>query len=68
MGKYLWLAVTADEYELPIAVADTAKELGKIFGVSADTVMTSIHYGSSGVAKGYKYAKVLNRGQEEQSN
>ena len=38
MGNYMpadgcrsvWLMVTADEYELPVAVADTAEELARI--------------------------------------
>lgn len=40
MGKqrYLWLAVTADEYELPLAVENTAAELARRLGVSEDTV------------------------------
>lgn len=32
MGEYLWLAVTPDELELPMAVADTAKELSRMLG------------------------------------
>lgn len=40
MGKqrYLWLAVTADEYELPLAVEDTAAALARRLGVSGNTV------------------------------
>lgn len=40
MGKqrYLWLAVTADEYELPLVVEDTAAALARRLGVSEDTV------------------------------
>ena len=36
--RYLWLAVTADEYELPLAVEDTAAALARRLGVSEDTV------------------------------
>lgn len=32
MGEYLWLAVTPDKYELPIAVADSAMELSRMLG------------------------------------
>ena len=60
MGKYLWLAVTADEYELPIAVADTARELGEKYGVTADTVITLERVGYSGKKTGRKYIKVRN--------
>ena len=60
MGKYLWMAVTADEYELPICVADTARELGEKYGVTADTVITLARDDSSGKIIGKKYVKVRN--------
>lgn len=34
----LWLAVTPDKYELPIAVADTAVELGKMLGLKHNMI------------------------------
>lgn len=34
----VWMAVTVDEYELPIAIADTAKGLAKALGVSTFAV------------------------------
>lgn len=41
MGKKcLWLAVSADKYELPFAVETTARELGEKLGVTAQTVKT----------------------------
>lgn len=36
--KYLWIAVEADEYELPIAVADSSTELGKMMGLDRSSV------------------------------
>ena len=36
--KKLWMAVTPDKYELPIAVADTGKELAKILGVTESNI------------------------------
>lgn len=60
MGKYLWLAVTPDEYELPLAVADTAKELGEIYGVGKNVIITSVLRGHSGKICGRKYVKVSN--------
>lgn len=60
MNKYIWLAVEADEYELPIAVADTAKELADRFGITANTVMNCVIRQRSGRENGYKYVKVLN--------
>ena len=36
--QYLWMAVTADEYELPLIVENTAAALARRLGVSEDTV------------------------------
>lgn len=36
--RYLWMAVTADEYKLPLIVEDTAAALARRLGVSEDTV------------------------------
>lgn len=38
----LWVAVTQDEYELPVAVADTARELAEMFGVKTMTVISDV--------------------------
>lgn len=54
------MAVTADEYELPICVADTARELGEKYGVTADTVIALARDDSSGKIIGKKYVKVRN--------
>ena len=45
--RYLWLAVTADEYELPLAVENTAAELAKRLGVSEDTVRVMEYRGKN---------------------
>lgn len=49
MGKqrYFWLAVTADEYELPLAVEDTAAALARRLGVSEDTVRVMEYRGKN---------------------
>ena len=62
MGKYIWMCVEADEYELPIAVADTARELGDLFGVSVSTIMTYAMRQHDGRQNGYRYVKVLTDG------
>ena len=36
--QYLWMAVTADEYELPLVIEDTAAALARRLGVSENTV------------------------------
>lgn len=58
MKKYLWLAVTADEYELPLIVADTAKELANKCGITTGTVKSSVYQNCSGIAAGRKLIKV----------
>ena len=60
MGKYIWMAVEADEYELPLCIADTARELGEKYGVTADTVITLERGKYSGKKYGRKYVKVRN--------
>lgn len=62
MGKYLWLCVEADEYELPLAVADTAKELGEMCGTNKHNVETFVSKGSNGRCSGRKFLKVVNDG------
>ena len=34
----IWMKVTDDKYELPVAVADTAEELARIVGLGAVTL------------------------------
>ena len=58
MGKYIWMAVEADEYELPLAVAETAAELGEMVGVSWHTIRNCIYKGYAGEQSGRKYVKV----------
>jgi ribosomal protein L7Ae-like RNA K-turn-binding protein len=41
----LWMAVTADKYELPIAVADTGLELGRMLGISSSAITHAMKRG-----------------------
>ena len=45
--QYLWLAVTADEYELPLVVEDTAAALARRLGISEDTVRVMDYRGKN---------------------
>ena len=38
----LWLMVTKDKYQLPLAVADTAEELAAMVGVKPCTIVKSV--------------------------
>ena len=59
MGRYLWMKVTSDEYELPVAVADTAKELAKIVGTTENTINSRIsHAKADGCRCQYKRVEV----------
>lgn len=41
----VYIKVTNDEYELPVAVADTAAELARIVGSNENTIRSAIcHY------------------------
>lgn len=40
--KPLYLLVTKDKYQLPLAVADSADELARIVGVRQSTIIKSI--------------------------
>ena len=55
--RTVYMAVSPDRYELPIAVRDTAAELGKLFGISRTTVLSNIADGRSGVRRGAKFVK-----------
>ena len=56
--QYIWLAVTADKYEHPIAVADTAEELSKMLGVTRTSVITNALRQESGKISGRRIIKV----------
>lgn len=57
----IWLAVTPDKYELPIAVADTAAELSKMLGLHSKAVTKFYYLHRRGIYKNctkYKIVKV----------
>ena len=45
--RYFWLAVTADEHELPLAVEDTAAALARRLGGREDTVRVMEYRGKN---------------------
>ena len=54
----LWMAVTADELELPVAVADTAKELSSMLGLTGNGVLANICRGRKNARGGLRYVRV----------
>lgn len=60
MGKYLYMAVTCDEYEFPVAVEETAVELANKLGIDPMSVYNSIANNRSGKITGHKLLKIKN--------
>lgn len=56
--RMIWMAVTADEYELPMILASSASKLAKELGVSTSTILTRENRKDNGKYTGYKIVKV----------
>lgn len=56
--EYIWLAVTPDEYELPIAVADSAGSLARILKVPEYRVRNNWTNRRSGKNNGQKIIRI----------
>ena len=54
----LYMAVTADKYELPLIVEDSISKLAAKTGISVHTIRTSIDRNQSGHRRGFKFVKV----------
>jgi hypothetical protein len=55
----LYLAVTADEYELPIAVEETCAELARRFGITNASLLSTLSHGdSTGRYSGHKFIRI----------
>lgn len=54
MTRYIWMEVTPDRYELPVAVADSLRALARLRGVTPAAISHSVHkFGDRG-----KYRRV----------
>ena len=53
----LYLAVSADRLELPLAVFDSPGELARCYGVSKSCVLSNITHGDSGKVRGAKFIR-----------
>lgn len=58
MGNFYWMAVTADQYELPLVVADSSAELARLLGISQSTVLSQALRRSSGRNSSRRIVKV----------
>lgn len=53
------MAVTADEFELPLAVAESTGTLAFALGIKPNIVRSHISHNLDGTKKGVKYTSVL---------
>lgn len=56
--KYLWLKISKDKYELPLAVADTADQLAEMCGVTVGTIRSNVKHFEDGDLVFSRYRKV----------
>lgn len=56
--RYLYMKVTSDIYELPLAVADSTEELAQMVGARRNTIDSIICHAKDGKRKRSKYCKV----------
>lgn len=54
----LYMKVTNDKYELPVAIADSAAELARMVGVKAQTIYECISPSRIKSGKNYGYYKI----------
>lgn len=58
MKRAIWMKVTMDEYELPVAVADTVRELSEMTGATDNNIRSSYSKYKSGQRKTCQFRKV----------
>ena len=58
MSKKLWMKVTNDEYELPLAVADSMAELARMTGIKPESLYSIISRDRHGKKHSYSYREV----------
>ncbi|KAA3400244.1 hypothetical protein F1904_13125 [Akkermansia muciniphila] len=52
------MAVTADKYELPLAVEDTGAALARLVGCNPNNIYHDISAKATGTIRGFKFVKV----------
>ena len=62
----LYLKVTNDKYELPLAVATSAEELARMTGANANTIRAAVCHYEKGRVKNSVYKRVRIEDEEEQ--
>lgn len=54
----VWMKISKDRLELPLAVADTARELAEICNTSPQCIMSVVSKGKKGVLKNPGFVKI----------
>lgn len=57
-SRSIWMAISADELELPLYVADTSKELAKHLGVTESYIHKKAYKKLNGEKCGYKVERI----------
>jgi len=57
--RYLYMIVTQDEFDLPIAVSESPSEIARIAGTTSNNVMSIACNAEKGIIKRSKYRRVL---------
>lgn len=58
MKTKVYMQVTTDKYELPLAIADTAQELAEICGTTSGSIYTSCSRRARGIYKKSRFVSV----------
>jgi hypothetical protein len=58
MKNRIYMKVTLDKYELPVAVAGSVPELAKILGVKTESIRSSLSIAKTGKFKRCRYVVV----------
>ncbi len=64
----LYLAVTADRYELPLAVAGSARELAEMTGYGRINILSAIAHDTPGTQRGMKFIRIEVPGEDADDN
>lgn len=65
MAEVIWMKVSNDKYEFPVAVADSAGELARILGIRKNAILSAIsHANKKGFNCLYKKVVIENDGNE----
>lgn len=55
----LYMAVTQDKYEFPIAIADTQQKLAMMLGIEKNTIASSLSKARKGEIKNSRFKEVV---------